>query len=422
MQNKLTILAFIAACCALVATEGDRAGPVKGKLLWSQEFNSIGFPSRDDWSMDVGGGGWGNNELQYYTNRNAMILNGKLAITGRIENIGDNHKYTSSKLVSKKAFKYGVFEARIKMPPGVGTWAAFWFVSDKKPLDWPLDGEIDVVEHIGRTPGDVHVNVHCGKYNHINQTGKGAETHLNNIYDDYHTYTMDWNEHRIKFFVDDKELYMFRKLDASKGGWPFDTDMNLVLNLAIGGNLGLPPSLGIPVEDSAFPTTFYVDYVRQYEKNDIPESSPQLVSIKSKANEKWLSVGNDAKKGHALVAYFDEPNYAETFEYVEMGQTQDKKLIFALKSIVTGLYLSMNSNGPSLMADSETVGLLQTFELDENTGAIRVLFRNTYKYWRTEVWESWRQIIPDGTREKYLLDLNQGGKDFLFELRIRKFL
>ena len=110
-------------------------------LFWSEDFNVNGNVSTNNWKLEIGNGvdGWGNNELQYYTNSNAFVKNDTLTIEARKENIG-SFKYTSSRLVSTKAFKYGIFEARIKLPKGAGSWPAFWLLSSKKPLNWPADG------------------------------------------------------------------------------------------------------------------------------------------------------------------------------------------------------------------------------------------------------------------------------------------
>jgi len=111
-------------------------------LSWSDEFNVNGAYNTNNWNAQIGNGvnGWGNNELEYYTNSNAFVRNGMLTIEARKESI-NSFKYTSSRLVSKKAFKYGIFEARIKLPKGAGSWPAFWLLSSKTPLNWPADGK-----------------------------------------------------------------------------------------------------------------------------------------------------------------------------------------------------------------------------------------------------------------------------------------
>jgi hypothetical protein len=124
----------------------------RGELIWGDEFNYEGKPSAQEWGYDIGNGpnvGWGNGELEYYTDRNANVSSGYLTIEAKKEEI-DGFKYTSSRIVSKKSFKYGIFEIRAKLPRGSGTWPAFWLLSDIKPSNWPENGEIDVLEHIGK--------------------------------------------------------------------------------------------------------------------------------------------------------------------------------------------------------------------------------------------------------------------------------
>ena len=96
-----------------------------GQLLWSDEFDYLGPPDQNEWTQETGGNGWGNNELQYYTTNNARAYNGELTITSKKENYG-NMKYTSSRLISKKKFRYGIIEYRAKLPKGKGSWPAFW--------------------------------------------------------------------------------------------------------------------------------------------------------------------------------------------------------------------------------------------------------------------------------------------------------
>jgi beta-glucanase (GH16 family) len=121
----------------------------KGALIWSDEFDSIAVLNQN-WIQEEGGHGWGNNELQYYTidNKNTIINNGNLTIQARLESFG-GRRFTSSRLISRNKFKYGVYEMRATLPVGRGTWPAFWLLGAKRPLNWPDDGEIDIMEHVG---------------------------------------------------------------------------------------------------------------------------------------------------------------------------------------------------------------------------------------------------------------------------------
>ena len=142
--------------------------PIKWKLVWSDEFNNKGLPDSSKWNYDVGGHGWGNNELQYYNSgrlTNARVQRGKLIIEAHKENWKDK-KYTSARLVSKGKgdWKYGRIEVKAKLPQGRGTWPAIWMLASTTPLKWPDDGEIDIMEHVGFNHGNIHASIHCKKY------------------------------------------------------------------------------------------------------------------------------------------------------------------------------------------------------------------------------------------------------------------
>src|SRR5438105_1091875 len=155
------------------------------KPVWQDEFNYTGLPDSAKWKYDVGGWGWGNNELQFYNGKrlqNARVENGYLVIEARKEK-WLKWDYTSARLVTKGkedpiaiGFKYGRIEVRAKLPKGTGTWPAIWMLGSTTPLKWPDDGEIDIMEHVGYDPGRIHGSVHCKKYNHVIGTHKTATT------------------------------------------------------------------------------------------------------------------------------------------------------------------------------------------------------------------------------------------------------
>ena len=141
--------------CGVLKNQGK--GIQKGDLVWSDDFNNNGKPDSSKWRLETGGNGWGNNEAQFYTDsqNNAYTTGGNLVIEAKKEDFGGK-KYTSARLITNQKFKYGVFEMRAKLPQGRGTWPAFWLLAAKRPLDWPRDGEIDVMEHVGYDPAAVH--------------------------------------------------------------------------------------------------------------------------------------------------------------------------------------------------------------------------------------------------------------------------
>jgi beta-glucanase (GH16 family) len=243
----------------------------KPQLVWSDEFNYSGLPDTTQWNYDLGDGcpnvcGWGNNELQYYTNelKNVRVENGVLIIEAHLDS-ARGKAYTSTRIVSKNKgdWLYGRIEARAKLPHGKGTWPAIWMLStDWSYGGWPQSGEIDIMEHVGFDPGVIHGTIHTEKYNHIKQTQKEGTLTLPDCQDKFHVYAIDWRENKIDFFVDD-QLYhtVTRDPRDDHTGWPFDKRFHLIMNIAVGGNWG-----GLQgVDDSIWPQRMEVDYVRVYQ-------------------------------------------------------------------------------------------------------------------------------------------------------------
>src|SRR5580698_9888936 len=212
------------------------------KLIWSDEFNYTGLPDSTKWNYDVGGNGWGNNELEYYTSKrpeNARVENGNLIIEMRKEKWEDKN-YTSARLLTKgKAdWKYGKIEVRAKLPKGLGTWPAIWMLGSKTPFVWPDDGEIDIMEHVGFDPGVIHGSIHCKKYYHIIGTQKTAVTAVKDCMDNFHVYGLEWSTDSITIYVDNNRYFSFANEHQGYEKWPFDQPMHLILNVAFGGNWG----------------------------------------------------------------------------------------------------------------------------------------------------------------------------------------
>jgi beta-glucanase (GH16 family) len=236
------------------------------KLVWSDEFDYKGLPDEKKWNYDVGGGGWGNNELEYYTGHrleNARVEDGHLILESRKED-WEGKKYTSARLVTKEKgdWKYGRVEVRAKLPRGTGTWPAIWMLGSVSPFKWPDDGEIDIMEEVGYDPGVIHASIHCKKYNHVMHTQKTAVTDVPDFAEAYHVYAMEWDETHIDLFVDDLKYFTFTNEHTGHDSWPFDDPMHLLLNIAVGGNWGGQKG----VDDTVFPQQMLVDYVRVYQK------------------------------------------------------------------------------------------------------------------------------------------------------------
>jgi beta-glucanase (GH16 family) len=234
-------------------------------ILWSDEFNYNGVPN-SNWIPDIGGGGWGNNELEYYTNNlNTNVSSGYLKINTLKQSYGGRN-YTSARLVSSRNFTYGVFEMRAKLPKGRGTWPAFWLLSAKRPLQWPLNGEIDIMEAVGfETSPNIYATIHCQSFYGAN--GKGNHIAIADPYNTFHTYKADWNSQRIKFYVDNQLYFTYSNDNTGNvNTWPFNGPVNIILNNAVGGNWGGAKG----VDDSIFPTQYTIDFIRQYAPNKNP--------------------------------------------------------------------------------------------------------------------------------------------------------
>lgn len=227
-------------------------------LTWSDEFNTDGTPDPSKWGYDIGtgGGGWGNNEQQYYTNRaeNASISNGTLKITAKKEAFSGSN-YTSARLLTKNKFttKYGKVEARIKLPAGVGTWPAFWMLgSNIDAVPWPACGEIDIMEHKGSDENRVYGTLHYPGRSGGN--ADGLTKVVPNVTTAFHIYTLEWTANSIKISVDGTVFYTFNNTATT----PFNQPFFILLNFAMGGTFGGPI-------DPAFTSAIMeVDYVRVY--------------------------------------------------------------------------------------------------------------------------------------------------------------
>lgn len=269
---------LLAFCVLMMACSGEQepaiddtppppptpTGPKEWKLVWSDEFSTPGTPDPNKWDYDLGGGGWGNNELQFYTNseKNSRVEDGKLIIEALRETIGTRN-YSSARLVSrtKGDWTYAKVEARAKLPAGRGTWAAIWMLpTDWVYGNWPRSGEIDIMEHVGFDVGRVHGTVHTDAFNHSKGTQQGSSRMVNDATSEFHIYSAEWTASEIVFKIDGTAYFTFR----NSGGiayWPFDQRFHLLFNIAIGGNWGGQKG----IDDTAFPQRMEVDYVRVYQ-------------------------------------------------------------------------------------------------------------------------------------------------------------
>jgi beta-glucanase (GH16 family) len=258
--------------------------PTVWSLVWADEFNGPNGSPVDSskWTAEVGGGGWGNNELETYTARpdNAFQSDGLLVIKAIKERLtGPDHitrDYTSARLITKNNFspKYGRFEARIKMPFGQGIWPAFWMLgANIDTVNWPTCGEVDIMENIGREPSIIHGTIHGPGYSGSN--GPSASFTLPNnqrFADAFHNFAVEWEPDVVRFYCDGI-LYKTRTpADIPGKTWVFDHPFFIILNLAVGGTWP-----GNPDATTVFPQTLQVDYVRVYQRTT-PSTVPVMLT------------------------------------------------------------------------------------------------------------------------------------------------
>jgi beta-glucanase (GH16 family) len=249
------------------------SSPEDWRLVWSDEFDGPRGSAVDSskWSFDIGGNGWGNNELETYTSRaaNSHLEGGRLVIRVLKETFTGPDKitrnYTSARLLTRDKFSqtYGRFESRIRIPYGKGIWPAFWMLGDNiDTAHWPNCGEIDIMENIGKEPSIVHGTFHGPGYSGGN--GVSAAYTLaggQKFSDDFHTFAVEWEPNVIRFYVDGRLYKMRTPADLPAGtSWVFDRPFFIILNVAVGG--GWP---GNPDTTTVFPQRMLVDYVRVYQ-------------------------------------------------------------------------------------------------------------------------------------------------------------
>jgi len=285
-QRAILFAVIILIGGGVASAAAQAAGPQPAdrawKLVWKDEFSGTNGSAVDasKWVSETGGGGWGNNELEYYTKRldNAYQQDGNLVIKVLQEKYtgddGVTRNYTSARLKTLGKFSqtYGRFEARIKIPRGQGLWPAFWMLgTDIEKPGWPGCGEIDIMENIGKEPALVHGTIHGPGYS--GGHGIGAPYALpaalpadQRFADDFHLFAVEWEPNVIRFYVDD-HLYATRTpADLPKGAkWVYDHPFFVLLNVAVGGDWP-----GNPDASSEFPQTMLVDYVRVYERAKPP--------------------------------------------------------------------------------------------------------------------------------------------------------
>ena len=266
------------------------AGPDSWELAWSDEFDGAAGEraNPENWTYETGGWGWGNDELQYYTDSTdnaALDGDGNLTIT--VEEIDPATtelqcwygpcEYTSARLITenKQEFEYGRMETRVKVPQGSGIWPAVWTLgNDFRDVGWPQTGEIDIMEFVGRLPNEIFGTIHGPGYSGGQSFG-GIYDFGTPVYDDWHTFEVEWTPERIDWYVDGIQYHTASPEDIAPNEWVFDHPFTLLTNVAVGGNFG--GQLG---DDLEFPQSLLVDYIRVYQAPDTAERFTADVTVR----------------------------------------------------------------------------------------------------------------------------------------------
>lgn len=260
-MNQLSLL-FVLALSSFTAQ-------AQWTLIWSDEFGGNSLDTTK-WVSETGGWGWGNNELQYYTDGdNLTVSGGALIIEARTEQFGSN-SHTSGKIITKDIFEvqYGKIETRLKVPMGKGLWPAFWMLGENiDQVSWPFCGEIDVMEHVN-TENAIHGTAHWHNGGHV-YNGNSAVVNPSN----YQTYTIEWNENEIRWFLNGSQYHFLSIANGVQSTDEFHLPFYLILNLAVGGNWPGSPDTSTP-----FPSQMEVDYVRVYQL-DTQANAEELETI-----------------------------------------------------------------------------------------------------------------------------------------------
>jgi len=318
------------------ATVGENEIELPGQyqLIWADEFNGSSY-DKSIWKPQISGGGFGNNEKQYYTGaeKNIFIRDGNLVLKAYKESY-QNHAYTSGKLwtQSLKYFKYGRVEARFKLPQGRGTWPAIWMMPQSSIYGgWPKSGEIDIMEFVGYDPSKIHGTVH-------RQAGYAGNGNGNNIsiqgkINDFHTIRIDWEPGYIKWYLNDVLLHTYNNAFSGYEQWPFDQNFYVILNFAVGGDWGGAQG----IDDTIWPQEFLIDYVRAYQKvEDNTAVQPLKGDIGFKIN---LSSNDEIRVSSSNISPYNMYLYSLSGQAYLVKHNLQGDSIFNISSIPKGVYM-----------------------------------------------------------------------------------
>ncbi|MEM1000066.1 MAG: glycoside hydrolase family 16 protein [Bacteroidota bacterium] len=269
MKIRISLLLTVIVALALFSACEQSDPPIREfSLVWADEFNGDEL-DRDKWDVQLGDGSdyglwrWGNEEDQYYQAENVSVANGFLRIAAVADSVA-GYGYTSGRIrtVGSGDFKYGRIEASIRMDNTPGLWHAFWMLPTDPTEPWPVSGEIDIMEYVGNSPNEVLTTIHfADPFGNRNLLGNSFPFQPDG---NFHVYTTEWDQNKIVWYYDETEVFeVLRTNDAVSNTWPFDAAFHLLLNVAVGGNLGG----NVNAAALQAPKLMEVDYVRVYQSN-----------------------------------------------------------------------------------------------------------------------------------------------------------
>jgi beta-glucanase (GH16 family) len=325
---------------------GDVELPGTFQLVWADEFNGTSYDNTI-WSPQISGGGFGNNELQYYTGDadNIFMRDGCLVLKA-IKETYQNHAYTSGKIwtQSKKFFKYGRVEARFKLPVGRGTWPAIWMMPQSSVYGgWPNSGEIDIMEFVGYDANKIYGTVHRGAGSGGNGDGNSRTMNPN----EFHTIRIDWEPGYIKWYLDDVLFHTYNNAFAGNAQWPFDQNFYVIMNFAVGGNWGGAQG----VDTNIWPQEFLIDYVRVYQKSE-------STVVDSNAAGRQLTISSH-EKNQLEVKTEVFPLTLDIFslsgEHILTQVINDSAVVVDISALPQGMYIIKASNGAEVAFSQKIV-------------------------------------------------------------------
>ena len=254
----------------LISCVNEKSEELPFNLLWEDNFKGSSLDT-SFWNVNMGNGcpelcGFGNHELQYYTNQasNLKVINGKLIISAYYDTVSSIFKSAKITTKNKVDFQKGYLEVVAKLPNARGTWPAIWMLPTlDRALNWPLDGEIDIMENVGYDSCKILGTIHTKAYNHTINTQKSDSILINTAHQNFHTYAINWTDSILEWYVDSELYNSIKRLSNDREEqWPFDKPFHLILNQAVGGDWG--GRLGL--DTSSYPQDFIIESVRLFKK------------------------------------------------------------------------------------------------------------------------------------------------------------